>query len=434
MTLNLSTQTDILIDNRLPGLDLGAGTLYPYYAGRSLVNLPSSICRLVGAPDFGAPPLHPDLLGPLAHPRNGAYQHVILILADGMGLALLEAARAAADGLGVPDPWTDLLARAEQAALTSVVPSTTAAALSTLWTGQPPSVHAITGYELWLKEYGMIVNAITHAPIRFVGEPGSMRRAGMNPETFLRLPTLGPHLADHGISPFAYHTHALTHSNLSTMLLPDVTNLGYRTLNELWVSLRANLRDSGEMRTYSYAYLSEIDDLSHRYGPGDERVALEILSFGRALAQLMRMLRDPALADTLVLLIADHGQTLTPPDPRYDLSNHPHLLDCLVMRPSGENRFPYLYLRPGMEEAARAYIQDTWPGEFRIFPSHSLLEAGLLGPGKPSPLALERTGDWIIVPQGSAYWWWGVKENHLVGRHGGLSAAEMLVPLFGFRP
>ena len=425
--MTLSTQIDVLAARAIPGLDLGSGAVYPHYAGRSLLNLPASICRLLGVPAFGAPALDDALLAPL----GGAYRRVLLILVDGLGLDLLAGVRAAAARRQMDDPWTALLERAVPAALTSIVPSTTAAALTALWTGQPAAASAITGYEIWLKEYGIIVNAITHSPMAFAGEPGSMRRAGMYPETFLPNPTLGPHLAVHGVSATAYHPHLLAHSSLSTMLLPGVKSSGYRNLNDLWITLRDDLRASPGP-VYLYAYFAEIDELAHRFGPGDERVMLEVLQFGRQLRLFLEMLREPPLKDTLVLLAADHGQMPTPRDTRFDLNRHPGLLDCLVMRPSGEGRIAYLFLRSGREDDARRYIDKTWPGEFRIFPSRQLLESGLFGAGPASAQAAERMGDWTVVPQGSAYWWWGAKENHLLGRHGGLSRAEMLVPLFAF--
>lgn len=425
----LASQIDHLIAHRLDGLDLGPEALYPHWAGRSLANLPAGICRLLGVPEFGAPALAPALLDPLL--AGGPYQHVVLIVVDGLGIQLLEDVRATACAHGLPDPWATLLDASTPAALTSIVPSTTASALTTLWTGQPPAVHAITGYEIWLKEYGVMMNAITHAPISFAGDPGSMRRAGLLPETFLRVLTLGPHLAQHGVQAFAYHVHAIAHSSLSTMLLAEVKNAGYRTLNDLWVSLRANLR-AAPTRTYSYAYIGEVDELAHRFGPQDERVLLEVLQLGRQLDLLMEMLRDPALGSTLVLVTADHGHISTPLEPHYDLNNHPRLLDCLAMRPSGENRLPFLFLRSGREDQARAYIEDHWPGQFRVYETGRLLQAGLFGPREAHPLAVERMGDWTLVPQEGAYLWWAPKINHLLGRHGGVSRAEMLVPLLAF--
>ena len=83
--------------------------------------------------------------------------------------------------------------------LTSITPSTTSSALTTLWTGAYPAEHGILGYEVWLREYGVIANMILHSAFTFLGDVGGLQRAGFDPLTFLPVPTLGPHLLDNGI-------------------------------------------------------------------------------------------------------------------------------------------------------------------------------------------------------------------------------------------
>jgi len=62
--------------------------------------------------------------------------------------------------------------------------------------------------------------------------------------------------------------------------------------------------------------------------------------------------------------------------------------------------------------------------------SSDVLAAGLLGHAIPHLSTIERMGSHVAFPKNNAYWWWVNKENHLYGRHGGLSRDEMLVPFF----
>ena len=42
-------------------------------------------------------------------------------------------------------------------------------------------------------------------------------------------------------------------------------------------------------------------------------------------------------------------------------------------------------------------------------------------------------GDWLVIPQSNGYFWWDTrKENTMLGRHGGFSPEEMLIPLMAF--
>jgi len=321
-----------------------------------------------------------------------------------------------------------MLSGSRFAALTSIVPSTTSSALTTLWTGRPPAEHGILGYEMWLKEYGLLANMIMHSVTSFVGDAGGLRRAGFQPETFLSLPTLGSHLVDLGVQPFAFQHASISQSGLSKMLMQNAKTLPFHTYSDLWTTLASILEANTDKKTYSYVYWGDIDYLSHRFAPDDERVALEFASFSLLLEHFVANQKRQERKDTLLIITSDHGMMPTPHHPSFELKNHPELIKCLAIPPSGENRFAYLFLRPGRETFLKEYTENTWHGQFHLLPSELILKSGLLGNRKIHPQALDRLGDWTAIPRGNAYWWWANKENHLLGRHGGLSSSEMLVP------
>ncbi len=405
--------------HRLSGLEAGNGSVFPDYAAATLANLPASICRWLGADPLGCPALPQPWLQTIG---PGPFQHVILLVMDGLGLNLFQR-------FASSDPWAGWIQAGDLVPLTSVVPSTTAAALTSLWTGRTPAEHGIIGFDLWLKEFGMVGNMIFHSPTAFNGDTGGLKRAGFLPETFLPVPTLGTHLARQGLRAFSFQHNSIARSGLSTMLLPDVETLGYRTLTDLWVTL-ASVQDSlaGE-RSYTYVYFGDLDELSHRYGPEDERVLLELSAFAHLLERFLRKSHQQRRGDTLFIMAADHGQTYTPRIGKYELRNHPELARYFAIQPTGEARLPYLFLRRGSENAVRDYLQQVWPGQFDMLPGEQVLQSGLLGREPIYARTYDRLGDWVVFPRGNAYWWFPERENVLLGRHGGLSPNEMLVPL-----
>ncbi len=159
--------------HRIPGLDLGSNFVYPNYEGQSILNIPGSISHFLGAPSFGAPPFHEDILSRL----GGPYQRVVLLLVDALAMQRLQ--------VWINEPefavWKRLAATGMLAPLTSVSPSTTCAALTSVWTGRSPGEHGIVGYELFLKEYGLVANIIQHSPFALRGPAGALSRLVLIP-------------------------------------------------------------------------------------------------------------------------------------------------------------------------------------------------------------------------------------------------------------
>lgn len=407
---------------RMHGINLDDQFIYPDYQGGSILNLPATLCQALGAEPLGAVPLRPELM--INFPDN--IRRVILILVDALALHRLQ--RWMADGTA--PVWTHLMEQGQLAAITSVTPSTTSTALTTLWTGKSPAEHSVVGYELWLKEYGVVSNMILHSPIAFENDAGSLVRAGFNPEQFLNLPTLGTHLANYGVRSYALQHRSILRSGLSQMFLKGVQVHGYLTPTELWVNLRHLVESYANLRQYFWIYSGQIDHFSHYYHPDDERVAAEFGEFSRAFAQnFLERLSPATLRGTLLLLTADHGMLATHQSARYDLRNHPDLARLLHILPTGEHRLMYLFTRPGQAESIRSYFEYAWPGQFVFIEPSEAVANGLFGPGSPHPRLSDRLGDLIAAARDEAYIWWAEKENPLIGQHGGLSADEMIVPL-----
>lgn len=401
----------------------GVDYVYPDYNGYGLANIPSSICRWLGAPQIGEAPLVKD------YPKSSSqYDRVVMIVIDGLGWLLLQ------DFMRTSpqefDFWNRLFNTNMLHPLTSISPSTTSAALTTLNTGKTPTEHGNLAYELWLKEIGMVANMILHAPMTFHGEAGSLKRASFKPEEFLPCITLDTHLISHGIRVEALHPNPIAHSSLTTMLFPEGRHHGYHSLGDLFYRIRGFLENETDRSAYLFAYWSEVDELSHLYSPTDVRVRQAFQDFTRYLSDMVDgYLRQPKGPRTLLLITADHGQISTPYNEKYTIPLKEDLLECLSILPTGENRLPFLHIVPGKEERIRELVELYWPGEFSILNTGDVLKSGLLGGGEKNKMTRSRLGDLLVFPRGDAYWWWANKENRLFGRHGGLSREEMIVPL-----
>lgn len=413
---------------RIPGLDFGDEFIYPVYHGHSILNLPDSVCTFLGLPLLSGRPLAGELINPLV--SLGEFQHVILILVDALALHRLQ--RWMVDGTA--PVWKRLAEQGMLAPLTSITPSTTSAALTSLWTGRSPAEHAITGYEMWMKEYGVVANTILHAPMNFRDDVGTLSKAGFDPKAFLPFPTLGSHLVKHGVPVYALQHRSILKSGLSQMFFEDVKSLGFQSAADLWVNLRQLVENHGGEKLYAYVYWSEVDAFGHRYGPDNERTVAEFASLSSLFERLfLESLKKADRQKTLLILTADHGQLTTSKDPIFEVQRYPSFWRRLHIQPTGENRLTFLYVKPGQMEEVREFVQQNWVNQFIVADPASVVDKGLFGPGEPHAALLDRVGDMLLIARDSAYLWWGNIENHLLGRHGGLHPDEMLVPFLAVK-
>ena len=395
--------------------------IMPDYKGGSILNIPSTICRL-----FDIPPISNSALPHQVFPApSPSIKRIILILMDGLSINRFQ------NWIGNEDfpLWKSLIQSGQLSTLTSICPSTTSAAMTTLWTGKSPAEHGVMGYEVWLKQYGVVTNMITQSPMSFNKGYAGLDLAGFDAETELKMPKLGEHLVANGIHGYSFQHYSIANSGLSRTFMQSTKSTPYINEAECWLNLQQLIQSNPTQRQYIWTYWSGLDSLGHLYGPDDQRAYLYFKNFTRNLEDnLINRLSPQQRHKTLIILTSDHGQVTTFKNPHYEVRNHPDFLDCLHIKPTGESRFTYLHVRPGQEQTLRQLIQTKWQDQFVLIRSRDALHAGLFGPGDPMPDIYNRIGDFILLARDDHYIWWGKEENPLIGRHGGLSPSDMLVP------
>ncbi|MFQ6058233.1 MAG: alkaline phosphatase family protein [Anaerolineae bacterium] len=399
----------------------------PHYEGLSIANLPATIAALLGANLLNAsPPLPADLWADMAP----GVRRVVLVLLDAIGYLRFRRLLEADESLS----FAHLVRRGRLIPLTSVFPSTTTTALATLWTGRTPAEHGLLGYALHLQEYGVVADMLSLKPMRGQGRE-TLVDWGLEPEKFLPVPGLAELLAPHGITCRLLIHQQYADSPLSQMFHRGVTEKrGFVSSSDMWVSIRHLLAQHRDERLLLTAYWGGVDGVAHMYGPTAETWPAEIRNVAFSLErEFLRPLPPADREGTLLLITADHGQVLAPPEKAVLLTKHPSLWRALALPPSGDSRATYLHARHGQAEVVRAYLEEQLAGHFVVLDSKEALEAGLLGKGEMAPETPSRIGDLIALARGEASLHWGYKEPKLRGRHGGLTPEEMLVPLLMVR-
>jgi len=350
----------------------------------------------------------PRLLGGLTGPADGhdwlpeAAEHarqVVLLVVDGLGWAQLRDRAALAPTLSA--------AAGIDRAITSVAPTTTAAALTSITTGRPPADHGILGYRL--ADGDRIMNMLRWT----LGTDHDARRT-VPVRTFQPIaPFPGARGPVPVVSKVDFGGTGFTAAHLGDSPLYD-----YRVASSLALEVTRRLHDGAP---FVYAYYDGIDKIAHANGLGDHYDA-ELAAVDRIVADLSAALPPGAV----LVVTADHGQI--------DVGNRVELLGreamAMVRFLSGEGRFRWAHARPGAAADLAELLEERYGDTTWVRTRDQLVSDGWFG----GPLAdgfADRLGDVALIPFEPIAFMdpADTGENRLACRHGSLTTDEMLVPL-----
>jgi hypothetical protein len=403
----------------------------PHYDGFSIANLAPTVARILGVEMEGAAPALPaDLWRDLA----ADVQCVLLLVLDATGYLQLK--RHLAEERSV---FSALADAGFLIPITSVFPSTTVSALTTLWTGRAPLGHGFLGTKLLLPEQGVLANMLKMAPAAYT-RGGRLEDWGWDPERFVTAPSLAEQLSAAGIGTVAHTRLSFIGSSLTRIFLRGMEEVrGYVGLSDLWLNLRRTLTERrANQRVMVDAYWGGIDNVGHIYGPTGAYLPSALRHLARSFEEdFLTRLPSEAREGTLLIVTADHGQIATPPERAVRLPDHPALEETLLLPPAGESRAAYLYARPGQKDALRAYVKKHLADHFVLQETERALEHGLFGPVEAlTPQLRVRLGDVLLIAKDDSRLTRRKKEKkkkeggiQLRGHHGSLTPDEMLVPL-----
>lgn len=378
---------------------------------RSIVHLLSSLALGLDGKDTG----HKTL--PSLPPQEiRSFQRVVLIVIDGLGQAQLEA-----------HAPRGILFRGLEDEVTSVFPSTTASAVTTLMTGCAPKAHGLVGWHMFLKELGAVLAILPGRP-RYGGCDWS--RAGIDLQKLLDLTPFPDRIQ---VPSSVYSPKAIAESSFNRTARGRAEGIAFTDLENFFELLETRLLKSEE-RTYHYAYWSQFDHIAHETGAYSPRSADHLKAFERAFERFLLRIRGRR---TLVIVTADHGFIDHDPAGIIDLEDYPTLQSRLILPLSGEARAAYAYVREGEGLAFERDFQALLSDRALIFRSQDLIRGGAFGEGPEHPRLSDRVGDYTLIPKGRNLIrdrLFGEKKTELIGVHGGVSQEEMWVPVIVHTP
>ncbi len=319
----------------------------------------------------------------------------VLLVLDGLGWDQLQNRQAVA-------PTMHAMAGGP---ITTVAPSTTATALTSLTTSLTPGEHGVVGYRMVVD--GQVLNTL-----RWGSPETPDARRQMPPDV------LQPYEPFQGQDVPLVSKADFRRSGFSAAHLRGAHLVGYRTTATLVHEIARELREGAE---FVYAYYDGVDKVSHEYGFGtvfDSEVGFA--------DQLVSDVIAAVPAGTEVVVTADHGQV----DCGDNVIHLHEDVDRLVSGLSGEGRFRWLHCEPGGIDELAAAAEEHHGDTAWVFTRQQMFDEGWFGPVIRRGVE-DRFGDVALCPFEPVAYFDPADTGpfELIGRHGSLTDAEMLVPL-----
>ena len=368
-----------------------AAFVSPAYHDRSLGDVLPAVAAAMGA-DAG--------LGVSSFVLPPAQRYVVFLV-DGLGYELLREH---------PDdaPFLHSLLDDEPAA-TVGVPSTTATSLTSLGTALTPGMHGVVGYTSRIPGSDRLLNAL-------------LWDADVEPREWQPHPTAFARLSAAGVHTTVVNKRDFANSGLTVAGSRGAEFIGADKVGE---RLAAVVQASSACPSLTYMYDGDLDWTGHAYGVSSLQWRQELSMIDAAAEQL----RESLPPDVRVVVVADHGMVDSPAERRIDVDDHPELREGVSLV-GGEARFRQLYCRGGAVEDVAATWREMLGDRAWVLTRDEALRRGWFG--ELSSDVRPRIGDVLVachddyaVLSRSAF----PIETKLVGLHGSLTPAEMLIPI-----
>lgn len=355
---------------------------------RSLLSLISSILKHYGVDNGHSTLKEMDEL------LNRNYKNVVLMLFDGMGDSILNKH---SDVAG-------FLLKNNKAVISSVFPTTTTAATTTVESGLSPIEHGWLGWALYFGNIDKTVCLFPNTVFRGEGMAADYNVAERN-------------LAYKSV--FEQIEEA-TSNKVKTYEISEFADIKAKNVDEICELVENITKENGEK--YIYTYLKQPDYDMHNLGTEHIKIKNHIQKINDRLMQMCDNLQD-----TLVIITADHGHV----DVEWAfLPDYPDIWACLERIPSIEARALTFFVKDGKKEEFAYLFNKYFANDYELISKDDVIKNKLFGEGSPHPLAYSFVGDYLAVAKGklaldvSPY-----REGVFKSAHAGTTAEEYNIPL-----
>jgi predicted AlkP superfamily pyrophosphatase or phosphodiesterase len=331
-------------------------------------------------------------------------KRIVCVLVDGLGAEnVLERAGHA--------PW--LAAHLSAGAITHCgFPSTTSANIASFATGLMPGEHGLVGHQVFDRHFDEKINLLT----------GWNERT--DPGVWQPHRTVSEQAVDAGVAAYVigHEEYRLTGYTKATMRKAEY--LAAESMSDRFDAARRVLSTPGESITY--LYIPELDKYGHRNGWQSQGWANLLEELDAQLAKFANTLPK----DCGLIVTADHGMMDSQPEQRIYIDDYVEQGGLLEWF-GGDTRVAYLYLK---DKSAAGSMIERLQGQASLYQA-VLTEDAIAANwfGAVGEMAAQRLPEVMLLARSNLTLFHSVyskkRSIEMTAHHGGLSSAELRVPL-----
>jgi hypothetical protein len=399
--------------------------VFPDYKAYCISNIAPSICTFFGI-NHDRLTLPSRLLS-----KNGNEEKIIMFLIDGQGYnQFLESST-------YVKFFNKLVERADVFPMTTVFPSTTPAALTSVHTGLTPQEHGLPEWTVYFEETDKIIETLPFRPI-FNPNREAMLQMGGKPEMLYEGSTVYLQLKNHGIKSFVFVSADYSTSAYSRMSQNGAEVVPYADYTQLCQKLLDKVENYKEP-AYYFIYWASIDGAMHAHGKHSHEHFMSLAHFSRLIEdEFIQKIKPETAEKVRFLMTADHGQSSIKGEDIIYLNQYLNLEESYLwgksknaIHPTGSPHDVFLHIWDPKVPEVLDFLRRELKGKADVLLIDEALDLGLFGLNKPVDKFIKRIGDILILPHKGYHVWYKHAPDahwHMKGIHGGLVEDEMLVP------
>lgn len=308
--------------------------------------------------------------------KEREYKNVIFLILDGLGEHILN--KISPEGI---------LNKNKIDCVTSVYPSTTTAALTTYYSGQPPYETGWIAWSQYFKEYGRALDMFSHNE-SYMGEPLKeplidVFKTVVNYETiFDKIEKASPDVKTYEVEPEYAEKRA------KRTIKAD-------NIDELIIHIEKLCKEPE--RKFIFGYSDNPDGLLHKFGTTSD----EVREFIKETEQKIEEMVNKFDEDTILIISADHGHRNI--EKSYTLLDYPEIQECLIIPASLESRVIALWVKEEMKELFVERFNKVFKDEFWLMTKDEFLNKyHFLGYGDKHSKIDDFIGNYVALSVGGS--------------------------------